>query len=599
MSNGAIPMPSNSNDSAVDANKYRSLVEEAYIRPIRSALIIDDAFPTLEGYLNNAPIKNELDIERLKKLVQRCRSENFNWLVDVHDGSEVETQTSVDNLSHLHQSDLLILDYHLDGDERNDKAIRLLQRLASNDHFNLVIVYTNGYGKGHAHELLQVGHEIARSLTQIPENIGNNSTEIPEELEDWEADEDTIMSTLLEMIDAPALIRALNADNLDWPTLKGLPEFRRLRNTLEERQIQIRKSLDALGTWLVSRKARSQSKLFAPQSYGNVQFSTIADKVWIRADKIFVAVIGKQTQPAEIIARLLDALVHWNPSPHRLLMAKVRAELDMYGVGAEIAVLNRKFVQAGWMQQMLNANELERPWRIRHTTNQHWEQMIDVIQADVQRFAKDLCETIKNSASTDEIVKQHTGIDLSVADQLKLVKTHLNCYVCSKEVEGHHLTPGHILRLYGGEKLEYWLCLSPACDLVPGQSQRWGKDKSDGVMPFKAVLLEEIPANAALKAANGNEVIFVSLDERIQAFRFCTPGSNPRWEQMFALENGHVKQKTFEVQVERLKVVNGTLGVKLATARVAAQLRYEYALNLLHRLGNSLSRVGLDFVKHD
>lgn len=598
MSNAAVPVIPEATEASAGAVIYRSLIEEAYIKPIRSVLIIDDAFPTLEGYLNNAPVKNPADIERLKKLVARCRSESFCWLVDVHDGSEMGVQLKVDNLSHLHQSDLLILDYHLDGDERNDKAIRLLQRLAANDHFNLVIVYTNGYGNGHAQELLQVGHEIARSLTRIPQEIAAPG-EAPEPLLEWEEEDDTILTKLLGMIDSAALTRALNIGSADWSKLKTLPELRQLRETLEERQREIQSNLDTLGIWLVSKRAYDQVKSFAPQNYGNVHFSTVEEKVWIRSDKLFVTVVGKQTQPEEIVDRLLDALVHWNPSPHRLLMTKVRAELDMYGVGAETAVLDRRFVQAGWMQQMLNANELERPWRIRHTTNRHWEQMVDVIQADVQRFARDLCEAIRVGSTTAEIVKQHTGIDLSIPDQLKSVKVHLNCHVCSKDVEGHHLMPGHILQLCGEEAPEYWLCLSPACDLVPGQSQRWGKEKAEGVMPFKAVLLEPVAINAALKAANSNEMIFISLGGNIQAFRFSSPGSNPRWEQMFALESGHIKQTTFELQLDRLKVVNGTLGLKLTNARVVAQLRYEYALNLLHRLGNSLSRVGLDFVKHD
>lgn len=32
------------------------------------------------------------------------------------------------------------------------------------------------------------------------------------------------------------------------------------------------------------------------------------------------------------------------------------------------------------------------------------------------------------------------------------------------------------------------------------------------------------------------------------------------------------------------------------SARVVAQLRYEYALNLVQRLGGTLTRIGLDYV---
>ena len=48
-------------------------------------------------------------------------------------------------VNHLHQSDLLILDYQLDKSKSGDGtlAIQILRDLISNEHFNLVIVYTN------------------------------------------------------------------------------------------------------------------------------------------------------------------------------------------------------------------------------------------------------------------------------------------------------------------------------------------------------------------------------------------------------------------------------------------------------------------------
>ena len=40
----------------------------------------------------------------------------------------------------------------------------------------------------------------------------------------------------------------------------------------------------------------------------------------------------------------------------------------------------------------------------------------------------------------------------------------------------------------------------------------------------------------------------------------------------------------------------GQLELRHGSARIVGQLRYEYALNLLHRLGGSLTRIGLDFL---
>jgi len=41
---------------------------------------------------------------------------------------------------------------------------------------------------------------------------------------------------------------------------------------------------------------------------------------------------------------------------------------------------------------------------------------------------------------------------------------------------------------------------------------------------------------------------------------------------------------------------DGSLAHEEYQSTVVAQLRYEYALNLLHRIGAHLSRVGVDFV---
>lgn len=576
--------------------KYRDLVEEAYISPIRSVLIIDDAFPTLEGLLNNSVAKNEIDIDRLKRLISQCRKRDTGWLVDVHDGNEVAFSPETNNLSHLHQSDLLILDYHLDGDERNDKAIKILQKLASNDHFNLVVVYTNGY-KGS--ELAQVGHEIARALTQITVNVSQRIANIPEKISEWEDDDQDIVARLLDLIDLPTAIRTLNLPDSKWSTIKNVRGLDQLRQFIEERQIAEKVALNDVGEWLLAKKLESWEDLFSSIDNGYINFSDQQNNVWIRSDKIFVTVVGKETPPEEIVSKLIDSLVDSCPSPHRLLMTKIRGELDTYGVGAETVVLDKRHVQAGWMHQMLTSNQLERPWRIRHTTNRHWEQMADAIQINVQSFAQRLCEIVLQTGSPADIVKKHTGLDLNVPSQSKSVTLHLNSFVCSKEIEGHHLMPGHILRLYGGDKPEYWLCLSPACDLVPGQSQRWGKNRAEGIMPFKAVLLEEISTDKALKGANSNDNVFVSIDNEIKTFGFTTANGNPKWEQMFALDSGNIAPQTFMLGLERILVSNGILGIKLVNAKIVAQLRYEYALNLLGRLGTSLSRVGLDFVHHD
>ena len=147
--------------------EYRALVRDAYINPIKSVIAVDDDFPTLDGAL--ASVLSEKGSWTAKKeaaqlvleIIRFCRTRNTPWLVDIHDG----TKADLDSLPvpHLHQSDLVILDYHLDGQEGGEQAVDLLRRLAKNDNFNLVVVYTKGVGGG----IGQIFWEILAGLTFV------------------------------------------------------------------------------------------------------------------------------------------------------------------------------------------------------------------------------------------------------------------------------------------------------------------------------------------------------------------------------------------------------------------------------------------------
>ncbi|HUY04338.1 MAG TPA: hypothetical protein VMV33_13730, partial [Rhodocyclaceae bacterium] len=76
--------------------------------------------------------------------------------------------------------------------------------------------------------------------------------------------------------------------------------------------------------------------------------------------------------------------------------------------------------------------------------------------------------------------------------------------------------------------------------------------------------------------------------------------SNPRWEQMFAKNSGVFEDLDRRLTIADLSASgNGELAAASTTGQVVAQLRYEYALNLLQRLGTNLSRIGLDFQAHE
>ena len=146
---------------------YEDFIDEAYIKPIRSVVIIDDDYPTYDEVLA-AQFREEVvtglkawrkNPERIRSIIRRFRERTPPLLVDIHDGMNVDSEREVVFTSHLHQSDLLVLDFQLDPSRENDgtAAIDILRKSISNDHFNLVVVYTS-------HDLVQVFYDVLTGL---------------------------------------------------------------------------------------------------------------------------------------------------------------------------------------------------------------------------------------------------------------------------------------------------------------------------------------------------------------------------------------------------------------------------------------------------
>jgi hypothetical protein len=118
-------------------------------------------------------------------------------------------------------------------------------------------------------------------------------------------------------------------------------------------------------------------------------------------------------------------------------------------------------------------------------------------------------------------------------------------------------------------------------------------------MPFIAVRLEMIKTGQAIEGATQNGYVFFPIEGEIKAFTFypsADVGQNPAWEQMFALGQGRIEGDGLAVHVCRISSSGTALKAsEPQLANVVTQLRYEYALNLLQRLGATLSRIGLDF----
>ncbi|MBE9014388.1 hypothetical protein IQ250_29795, partial [Pseudanabaenaceae cyanobacterium LEGE 13415] len=129
-------------------------LRRAFIDPIRFALLVDDEFPVYSKLIDEGS-SQAFRQTPVKDLFEFCRRQG--WLCDVE--SRPQSVVDFEEHKHLHQSDLLILDWQLAGENSPDatQALRVLQRLAASDNFNLAIVYTGA-------NIFEVARDMAYSL---------------------------------------------------------------------------------------------------------------------------------------------------------------------------------------------------------------------------------------------------------------------------------------------------------------------------------------------------------------------------------------------------------------------------------------------------
>lgn len=580
---------------------YANFISEAFIKPIRSVLIVDDDYPTIDDMLN-VEIERAEDVQvprarkkwydapqRIKNVIDRFRHPDQPLLVDIHDGANVGTEDDAKIASHLHQSDLLVLDYELDKAKPGDgsRAIAILRGLMSNAHFNLVVVHTSEeLNLVYRQIIIGLLSPIGSGLTDEEKLRAANLIAEREDVEEpfaalfreavsddqyvhWRLYPDEY-SRILTRKQQPYTAFAELADAADWSD--------------EDRRFVLRHQFDQV-------EARLQPNMNQSPPTG-IRWSNSGVR-WIKTESDFIA-FSKKGEDDNLLEDLQLALEAWNPAPSRLFLAKLRAEIDEYGVVAQTSALERKHALAHWYAGLLHADEYERRWRIAESVERHSDQLLHSILPRVEEFATKLVKAEAAGGDVNARCKEHFGVDLGDAGDLERANLEHNAFVCSKAPQGWHLTTGHILDIAG----ENWICLSPACDLVPGQANK-RFEAFGNRRPFVAVKLFPVEDKPLRKIkVQSNLHVFLVVDGQTKIFAFTAQGNEataPVWRTFYAEKHG-VFHGDFTLKVSVPRAGHGRLVHDPAAATVMSQLRYEYALNLLQKLGVSMTRIGLDFV---
>jgi len=612
-------------------NGLVDLVRDVFISPIRSVLVIDDEFPTLDELLEAKDATSSLKAlpaigtDRLRQILKVARGREIPWLVDVHDGRKIRIEQEEVIAPRLHPSDLMVLDYELQGEGRGGTAaIEIIRKLANNNQFNLVLLYT----KGDAGSTVDILRQIALGLTYKNEAYRLSTDEnasVINAFEVWDEAENGIADRLGREISD---FLFLNMNGRSDPNLKWILEedgSAQLKEILSKLTPNKQAPTNLVLKWLIEQKQEKLQLQFSNKNLGKIRINAHEDCCWISGERVFVTLLSKKFEPIEFERKIVEAIVSSCPAPHRLLLTKMRSLIDQRGFVAEVDILRDIHVQAVWLHDFLKEDPAEETSVIAATVTRHWEAIGDKLRFELNSFATKLRVQYRDTSMKDVMRNCGLeGVDVLSAETLK----KYNCFISTKPLDRGHLTTGVVfhfqkrrkpaqLAMRPGEdmlleanleklqieevkevkEVEYWICLSPACDMVPGQKNKGNvASEISTLLPFTAVRLHTIDPAAAVKKATDNLYIFLKVYDEIQAFSIHAKGdakTAPEWEQMIAHDLGIFHAETKILPITSITKFASVVATHEVEATVTAQLRSEYALNLLQKLGAQLSRPGL------
>ena len=580
---------------------YQDFIKEVFLQPIRSVLAIDDEYPTLDKLLGSSPedlgnLPQGENWERLKRLTKFCRDQDRELLLDVHDGTHGNLAEDLP-LKTLRQCDWVVLDYQLNGAGGDgQRCCQILRALADGEHFNLVSLYTQK-------PIQTVFREIIANFSaplSIEELGAGNLDEL---IEDWEDEDPEIRQKLIESIEGSTYFRLKQEGYWEHPLTSKTELLSKFTSLWTEASPETKKKTTADN--LLKAVGRAYEQEIGISGYVGPPISVHADfeatDKWICVGSLFISLVPKTEPPDQLLGHLLACLTAWNPPPNRLALAKLRAVSDAIGFKADSAIMEEKNVQAYWLKSLLESDDWERRDHIESLVNRQTELLMEHLRSAVVTFVKKTVDTASDETAKDLIVK-FFGAD---ADPSKGKIGH-NAVVSNRSISGSNLIPGHIFQIpaEGESEIESWICLSPACDLIPFRNNaRALKKKLGNWLPFTAVRLHHVTEKVAIKHASKGHVVFLkegtSVSPYYSIFENGDSSKNPEWEEFFASDEGVLKlPEEPELRIARL---NGIVAeedrpsFKIVTTKIVGQLRAEYAANLTQKFTSHLSRIGLEY----
>lgn len=608
--------------------QYADYIHQAFIDPIRHVTVVDDEYPTFDKLIKKEhgeeinPYENE-NIGRLKKIIDYCHTKK-SWGIDVHDDITSKNQSGCfkQQIDRLNHSDLIVLDYHL-GDQ-GEQARNTIEALSQNDHFNMVLVHTK---VGDNNDLHKTFNEVLMRLTShnsfdldsifnddvkdgIIENFIDKYRPESNFLDEDISYDDTLKLFKFFQNDEQSFIRQNDGLNQNLKSIENLFEKRSDINLNDVARWYLRAQLKRNIKEEQAHFLPDQEIIELPKYHWSKEFNYIA------TGSVFVSVIAKKDGKPEneLIKPLKEALAHYNPTPMHLLMVKLRTLIEEKGLDFAQKVITNEFLHIGWLYRLFESHEDKDEF-----IASIWQHLAYFNQSKLSLFLSNLISSLEGSLSpeennSNEIINKFFPLEAFPQSKTPNCRSreiksylYLHAFIQTNLQTKSHLTTGTILK--NSQSEQYFLCLSPACDVQPRSMN--GHTRPDQSHNFKKFILVEMTTikdedakkekdKSPLKQVNENGHIYILYKNQPKVFMFDKK-SNPKWYECHSLNEGSFTSKQskyyldfYYVPEQSVDTASTAPTVRKITSEVIAELRYEYALNFLQKFGGFQTRVGLN-----
>lgn len=576
---------------------YNSLVRQTFCdNAIRSVMMIDDEFipysTLIKSLANRDTIEPSIIQSSQRAAALEAFFQNQKILCDLDDSAN---HLEVDR---IRKSDLLIIDYHLES-QNPKKTIEILSGLKNSPHFNLAVVYTN-------EPLEIVWKQITASLT-TPRNIHTDIEKI---------DNDEVIDFWEEIIENDIKTNSgsfslTNDEYLDYLLNQKIPN-RLKRNLAEHNKFKSDGKLKAYISNLASLICVYHIQINQIyQSHDNNSFIIFGDKnglQWMQYHNVFICIHKKnndfENDPERILQTLISSLVDWNPSYYQLIQSEIQNQIEAESMSFNVIHQNDSFGQAAWLKEILKSEEddsinskiktiyssLAEDLYFKFSQNQTLSDFIK----DIFTSYKEEFSLVSSQSSLESFCAAKMGITIN-PETFKDMYHALNMNLSSKDYREKHVSTGTVL--FDQENKLWYVCVSPACDMVPTQETAPINKRLTPHRMIQVLRLFKVGAEEALENATRSKYIYAYENGERLYFSVTNPETDLPVSDYLVILNYKTKLDeryhealTFKANGEDIDKVKISLKLK-------SQLRTGYAERFQNMASHHSGRIGVDFIK--